>query len=97
MEQIDKRDRVIVISEENHGFIGVAKDLRHAINFLIEEDWIHEDETFWDESEQKWLTLSQHMAMEMYEGTWQEYLHYKVQTDLMFFDGGFYFAEHIVY
>ena len=94
---MNKRDKVICIFEENHGFIGVAKDLRHAINFLIEKNWVNENDCFWDESQQEWLTLLQHKAMEMYEGTWQEYLHYKVQTDIEFFDGGFYFREREVY
>ena len=94
---MDKRDKIICIFEENHGFIGVAKDLRHAMNFLIESKWIGGSARFWDESQQKWLTLSQHMAMEMYKGTWQEYLHYKVQTNIEFFDGRYSFSEHIVY
>lgn len=31
---------VISIREDNHGFIGVAKDVRTAIEWLIDEAWI---------------------------------------------------------
>lgn len=31
---------VVIISEENHGFIGVAKDLPSAFLFLITEGWV---------------------------------------------------------
>lgn len=34
---------VIHIYEDNHGLIGVAKDYKSAIDFLIEKDWIDED------------------------------------------------------
>lgn len=31
---------VIIITEECHGFLGVAKDMPSAIAFLYNEDWI---------------------------------------------------------
>lgn len=31
---------VIVIKEENHGVIGIAKDYKNAIYFLIDNDWL---------------------------------------------------------
>lgn len=32
--------KVISINEENHGYIGVAKDCKSAIDFLIKNDWL---------------------------------------------------------
>ena len=32
---------VIVICEECHGDIGIAKDFEHAIDFLIHKDWLN--------------------------------------------------------
>lgn len=43
---------VIVISEENHGTIGVAVDEAAAIRFLIEEGWVDD---LWDEEQQKYV------------------------------------------
>ena len=34
--------KVIVISEYRHGFIGLADTLEHAIDFLMDEDWLNE-------------------------------------------------------
>lgn len=43
---------VIIITEENHGTIGVAVDETAAIRFLIEEDWVDD---LWDEEQQKYV------------------------------------------
>ena len=34
---------VIVISEDEHGMIGIAKDYESAIDFLIKEDWLNSE------------------------------------------------------
>ena len=36
-------NNVILISEDNHGLIGVATNYISAINFLIEYDWLNEN------------------------------------------------------
>lgn len=43
---------VIMISEENHGVIGVAVDEAAAIRFLIDEGWVDD---LWDEEQQKYV------------------------------------------
>lgn len=43
---------VIIITEENHGTIGVAVDEAAAIRFLIEEGWVDD---LWDEEQQKYV------------------------------------------
>lgn len=37
---------VIVINEECHGFLGVAKDMKNAFQFLLKEKWITEKTDF---------------------------------------------------
>ena len=40
---------VIIIKEENHGLIGIAKDYKNAICFLIDNDWLGaESEVFYN-------------------------------------------------
>jgi len=34
---------VIVMNEENHGFLGVAKDYKSAIKYLCQMDWLGEE------------------------------------------------------
>ena len=43
---------VIVISEENHGTIGVAVDEVAAIKFLIDEGWVDD---VWDKDQNKYV------------------------------------------
>ena len=45
MKKGDKRMKVIVISEECHGFIGLADTLEHAIDFLMDKGWLDEETT----------------------------------------------------
>lgn len=33
--------KVIVIYEDNHGMIGIAKDYKNAIDFLLQENWLN--------------------------------------------------------
>ena len=48
---------VIVIHEENHGFIGVATTMRAAFQFLIKHDWLTIDFDLYDEATGAWYTL----------------------------------------
>lgn len=42
---------IIIITEENHGLIGVAETYAAAINYLIEDSWITEKTELLDEYE----------------------------------------------
>ena len=76
-------ERVIIISEENHGVIGVAVDLESAIRWLIQTDWINGSTDFWVDG--KFQT-----AEELFGIYWREKL---VDQKEDFFEGGFYFYE----
>ena len=51
---------VIVITEETHGFIGLADTPEHAIDFLMDENWLDEGTTFptFNEQTKKWEDVS---------------------------------------
>ena len=38
--EVNKMKTVICIHEDNHGLIGIAKDYKSAIDFLIREEWL---------------------------------------------------------
>ena len=80
MEQIEK---VIIIDEECHGVIGVAVDLKSAIRWLIQIDWINAGTNFL--VDEKWQTVEQ-----LFGENWQEKI---VEQDAEFFEGSFYFSE----
>lgn len=52
--------QVVKISEDNHGFLGVAKDYKSAIQFLIEEDWINEATEIYVDVEGGWIRLDEY-------------------------------------
>lgn len=47
---------VIVIHEDNHGMIGVAKDYESAINFLLQNHWLDSEFEIMDEH-CNWVSL----------------------------------------
>ena len=74
--------KVITINEDNHGFLGVAKDYKSAIQFLIEEDWINEATEIYVDVEGGWLRLDEYfddwkseienMSREYFDGLFYE-------------------------
>lgn len=76
---------VIRIDEECHGFIGVARDVPNAINFLCENDWLYgRTELFHDD---KYLAVQ-----DIYGAEWRKYFESCTLHELQdIFDGCFYF------
>ena len=42
---------VILVNEDNHGLLTVAKDYKSAIKFLIGDRWIEESTEIWNEDD----------------------------------------------
>ena len=80
---MQKIEKIIIIYEENHGVIGVAVDLKSAIYWLIETDWINAHTNFW--VDKKWQTVEK-----LFGEHWREIL---VEQEEEFFEGSFYFDE----
>ena len=51
--------KVVVISEECHGEIGIAKDFNKAKDFLIEKDWINSDTELYVEEKDGWFPINE--------------------------------------
>lgn len=49
--------QVIIIHEENHGFIGTATTMKAAFRFLIEHKWLTPEFDLYDEATGVWYTL----------------------------------------
>ena len=85
--------KVIIINEENHGFIGVAKNMDSAFRFLIEEDWI---DGLWDEDTQNYVhhdvLIEKYNAKSLFD-----LLKMLYENDDNAFDGMFYFYEESVF
>lgn len=49
--------KVITINEENHGYIGIAKDYYSAISFLINDYWLTADYEIYNEDRGNWVRI----------------------------------------
>lgn len=51
--------KVITVSEENHGFLCVAKDYQSAVDFLIKDCWIDEATEIYNDAKSEWMRLDE--------------------------------------
>lgn len=85
--------KVIVVSEDDHGLIRIAKDFQSAVDFLIKDYWIDEGTEVYNEAKSEWVRLD-----ELYEENWEEEIRRlprKSFEDL--FDGSFYLKDEEIY
>ena len=81
---------IVIIHEENHGFIGVATTNKAAKQWLIREGWVNQYSDIYNHDTSKWENLE-----ELYGENWKEtYMNF--DTNLLN-DMGFYFREEEVY
>ena len=86
---------VIIVKEENHGFIGVAASMTAAKRFLLSTHWVTAHTMLYveereDEDGEHWFSL-----IDLYGENWEE-AYMGFDTDLLA-DMGFYFREEEVY
>lgn len=88
--------KVIVIREECHGFIGIAKDMPSAFEMLVKEHWVNPLTEFYDSNEGKFTleTVKTQLEVDSYEEALAKL--YECETE-DYFDGLFYFDEETVY
>lgn len=85
---------VIIINEETHGFVGVAKDMKSAFQYLLLKNWITNKEVFFIDEVAYYLEELQ----EMYEKTTLlDTLLFLWDVDEDLFDGLFYFSKEEIF
>lgn len=78
--------KCILISEENHGSIGVAADYKSAIKWLIKEKWLNDITDLYVDGE--WVTMTEWVS------NWKNYLLTLEPDEIKeCLDGMFYFKE----
>lgn len=84
--------RVITISEDNHGLIGIAKSYADAVHFLVKENWLSEltEVIKADETE---TTVIQDLGEEWFT----KMLHWSMEEFCDYFEGCFYLNSENVY
>ena len=84
---------VVLIEEENHGMIGVAKDYLSAIDFLIANNWLDGNFEFYDVDYGDTKTIVEDLREE-----WKEViLSWDTETFNNYFEGLFYLTIEEVY
>ena len=86
---------VVLIEEDNHGQIGVAKDYPSAIDFLINQHWLNDEYQVWVDNESALnVPLVEHLGK-----SWQTIIKDEWNTEEFnnFFDGSFYLTIEDVY
>ena len=58
---------IVIIHEENHGFIGVATTNKAAKQWLIREGWVNQYSDIYNHDTSKWENLE-----ELYGENWKE-------------------------
>jgi len=89
---------VIIIDEESHGGIGVAKDMKSAFQFLVDNKWITEDTELFEPTEGEeygWFPISR--AMTDLRRSLLDTLMFLWNCDPEYFFGSFSFTEAEVY
>lgn len=91
--------KIIIITEENHGDIGVATTMKAAFQFLIDHDWLTTALCFRDETTGVWSTLGDVLESKGIEPTKQNLLAWAMEyaNDWSMWYGVFYFHEETLY
>lgn len=86
---------VILIEEENHGIIGVAKDYPSVVDFLVDRDWLDGKFEVWADNE---ISLTQTLEDHLGE-LWYVAIRDEWDTEQFnnFFEGSFYLTIEEVY
>ena len=86
--------KIIVINEDNHGFIGLAKDYPNALNFLNNEGWMDDNTEVWENPDTyEYGKLKDVLGEDWFDSmmTWG------IERFNDYWDGSFYLEEREVY
>lgn len=88
---------VIIINEECHGFIGVAKNMREAFKFLLDFNWINGKTEIFEPHSNDEFTYLDDIREEFDYDNLLDTLLFLWNCDESYFEGQFYFSEENVY
>ena len=78
--------KVYVVSEDNHGVVGVVSSVENAVNLLIDQDWLAPCADVWDDESvsfkpikekfgEDWKTVLMNMSEEQFSEAFQDWLY----------------------
>ncbi len=84
---------IILVNEDNHGLLTVAKDYKSAIKFLIDNRWIEESMEVWHE-DGTYRRLDEFFGEDVLDIITEKW---DIDFFNTFWDGSFFLNEVIVY
>ena len=85
---------VILVNEDNHGLLTVAKDYKSAVKFLISNRWIKESMKIWDENGISHSRLDELFGEDVLDIMTEKW---DIDSFNTFWDGNFFLNEVEVY
>ena len=85
---------VILVNEDNHGLLTVAKDYKSAVKFLISNRWIKESMEIWDENGISHSRLDELLGEDVLDIMTEKW---DIDSFNTFWDGSFFLNEVEVY
>ena len=85
--------KVILVNEDNHGLLTVAKDYKAALDYLLDNHWIHDDTAIWDERVNWWVELKYAQGEDWFD----DMCRWSINEFNDYWDGSFYLDEIEVY
>lgn len=87
--------KVLLIHEDNHGVIGIAKDVDSVVSFLIKESWLYEGTDICHDNGSGWVWEP---IKEVYSKDWEHFLRFlTVEQFNEIWEGCFYLEEKEVF
>ena len=86
--------KVIVIEEDGHGIIGVAKDYKSAVHFLINNEWLSNHTDMYDNETKEYIEVESLLGED-----WKDIIlnEWDIDTFCKKFDSVFFLTEENVY
>lgn len=85
--------KVILVSEDNHGLLCVVKDFQSAVDFLIKEYWVDEATEVYNDAKSEWVRLD-----ELFGENWEkEVRHLSRESFEELFDESIYLEDEEIY
>lgn len=85
--------KVILVSEDNHGLICVAKDYYSAFNFLVNERWIEDNTEIYNGGDEEWRDIYVRVKEKLGENWVDDMATWGIERFNDFWDGSFYLDE----
>lgn len=81
--------KVVAVNQDSHGFIGLAKDYKSALDLLINTHWLEDNTEVWDERTNGWVKLKDAQGEDWFD----DMCRWSINEFNEYWDSSFYLEE----